>query len=103
MENTYNKHWYNEEYHSFKKINKEENNKNEEFKTESKKSGYKNKYRKYTHFLSIPLNYEPLQKEFIQWRDTILSSKFQGIHKRHFMGPHLIHVTLCMLPLEGEN
>ena len=59
--------------------------------------------RPYTHFLSLPLPTESVKSTYALWRDSILAKQYDCIMPKLFLKPEIIHLTLCMLPLENEE
>lgn len=53
-----------------------------------------------THFLSLPLAMvHGVGDVYKEWREKVIAKQYPGLLPRLLIGPRLLHVTLCMLPL----
>ena len=60
----------------------------------------------FTHFISIPVNVEEVQKNFEKFKEDILnahSSGVRGIKEEIFQLPQKLHLTVCILILLDEE
>ncbi len=54
----------------------------------------------FTHFLSLPLALvSGVGDVYRDWRDQVIARQYPGLLPRLLIGPQLLHITLCMLPL----
>lgn len=55
----------------------------------------------YTHFISIPMNDESIQKKFLSFKKDVLTNcrGFMGVNEDIFVSPAQLHLTIAMLTL----
>ena len=56
-----------------------------------------------THFVSIPLNVDPIMGEFAQLKETAMSQNWGTINEQLFQNPAKLHLTLGVLRLFSDE
>lgn len=61
--------------------------------------------RPFTHLITVPFNCEPLQSQFIEFKNDVLNSwkDLRGIEDTLFQQPFKLHLTFCVLVLLNQN
>ena len=64
---------------------------------------YKKSKPKWTHFISVPLNFPSVQKMFDDFHQRIMSENIPGITEKLFIKRSTIHLTILMLELDSQE
>uniref|UniRef100_UPI003467EF77 Activating signal cointegrator 1 complex subunit 1 n=1 Tax=Alvinella pompejana TaxID=6376 RepID=UPI003467EF77 len=59
----------------------------------------------FTHFISIPVNSQPIQDKFIEFKDDVVRfcSGDRGVDDTIFQNPHKLHLTIGTMPLLDKS